>query len=112
MQKQAHIDEGIENLVPTDEKNNADTTTMSGQQPPPLRESAQIAITYFLSELDGEPPTDLHNMVMAQVEEPLLAAIMTFTDGNQSRAAHVLGLNRGTLRKKLRQYGLLTTGSS
>ena len=75
--------------------------------PRPLRESAEAALQHFLSQLDGQPTTELYAMVMAQVEEPLLAQVMDFTQGNQSKAADMLGLNRGTLRKKLRQYGLL-----
>jgi Fis family transcriptional regulator len=43
---------------------------------------------------------------MREVEEPLFRAVMEYTDGNQVRAASMLGINRGTLRKKLREYGL------
>jgi Fis family transcriptional regulator len=43
---------------------------------------------------------------LSEVEAPLLEVVMQFTGGNQTRAAAILGLNRGTLRKKLRQYGL------
>jgi Fis family transcriptional regulator, factor for inversion stimulation protein len=74
--------------------------------PPPLRESAQTAIRHFLGQLDGHT-TGLFDVVVAQVEEPLLREIMAFTQNNQSKAAAMLGLNRGTLRKKLRQYSLL-----
>ncbi len=81
--------------------------TPDTEPPPPLRDSAEIAIAYFLQQLEGECQTGLHDMVLSQVEEPLLQAIMDHTAGNQSRAAHLLGLNRGTLRKKLRRYGLL-----
>jgi Fis family transcriptional regulator len=45
-------------------------------------------------------------MVLEQVEEPLLEAVMRYSAGNQSRAAEILGINRGTLRKKLKSYGL------
>lgn len=74
--------------------------------PQPLRDSAHDAIQCFLRELDGQPCTDIYDMVMSQVEEPLLRAVMAFTNGNQSRASEILGLNRGTLRKKLQRYGL------
>jgi Fis family transcriptional regulator len=46
-------------------------------------------------------------MVLQQVEEPLLRLVMTYVNGNQSKAAECLGLNRGTLRKKLQTYNLL-----
>ena len=75
--------------------------------PPPLRDSAAEAIAHFLSTLDGEACSDLYNMVLHQVEEPLLRAVLDYTQQNQSHASAMLGLNRGTLRKKLRQYGLL-----
>ena len=73
----------------------------------PLRESANDSIQRFLNTLDGETCQDLYAMVIAQVEEPLLAAVMDYTRGNQSKASEMLGLNRGTLRKKLREHKLL-----
>ena len=75
--------------------------------PPPLRDSAAEAIAHFLSTLDGEACSDLYDMVLQEVEEPLLRAVLDYTQQNQSHASAMLGLNRGTLRKKLRQYGLL-----
>ena len=76
--------------------------------PPPLRDSASEAIGHFLQTLDGEPCSGLYDMVLHQVEEPLFKAVLNYTQHNQSHAAAMLGLNRGTLRKKLRQHGLLT----
>ena len=76
-------------------------------KPKPLRESANDSIQSFLKTLDGETCQDLYAMVIAQVEEPLLAAVMDYTRGNQSKASEMLGLNRGTLRKKLREHKLL-----
>ena len=75
--------------------------------PPPLRDSASEAIGHFLETLDGEPCSELYDMVLHQVEEPLFKAVLDYTQHNQSHAAAMLGLNRGTLRKKLRRYGLL-----
>ena len=80
----------------------------SHKGPPPLKESAAEAIAHFLSTLDGEGCSELYEMVLHQVEEPLLRAVMEYTQQNQSSAATMLGLNRGTLRKKLRQHGLLS----
>ena len=80
----------------------------SHKGPPPLKESAAEAIAHFLSTLDGEGCSELYDMVIHQVEEPLLRAVMEYTQQNQSSAATMLGLNRGTLRKKLRQHGLLS----
>ena len=75
--------------------------------PPPLRDSASEAIRHFLETLDGEACSELYDMVLHQVEEPLFKAVLDYTQHNQSHAAALLGLNRGTLRKKLRQHGLL-----
>jgi Fis family transcriptional regulator len=75
--------------------------------PPPLRDSAREAIRHFLETLDGEACSELYAMVLHQVEEPLFKAVLDYTQHNQSHAAALLGLNRGTLRKKLRQHGLL-----
>jgi len=76
--------------------------------PPPLKESAAEAIAHFLGTLDGEGCSKLYDMVLHQVEEPLFKAVMEYTQQNQSSAATMLGLNRGTLRKKLRQHALLS----
>ena len=62
--------------------------------------------TYF-EDLDGYQVTDLYDLVLQQVEAPLFASVMAYTKDNQSKAAALLGLNRGTLRKKLKQYNLI-----
>ena len=72
-----------------------------------LRESVADALSDYFNQLDGQPTRDLYQLVMEQVESPLLEAVMDYTRNNQSRAAEMLGLNRGTLRKKLKQYNLL-----
>ncbi|MFD2190351.1 DNA-binding transcriptional regulator Fis [Pistricoccus aurantiacus] len=73
----------------------------------PLREAVDTAMRRYFTHLDGSTTTDLYAMVMAEVEAPLLAAVMEHTQGNQTRAAEMLGLNRGTLRKKLKFYELI-----
>lgn len=80
--------------------------------PPPLKDSAAEAIAHFLATLDGESCIDLYDMVLSQIEEPLLREVLDYTQHNQSHAATMLGLNRGTLRKKLRQYGLISEPES
>lgn len=72
-----------------------------------LKNAAEDAIRQFIETLDGEETREFYNLVLAEVEEPLLRVVMEYTANNQSRAAAMLGLNRGTLRKKLRQYNLL-----
>jgi Fis family transcriptional regulator len=56
--------------------------------------------------LNGHRPAQLYDLVMREVEEPLFKAVLDYAEGNQSRAAVILGINRGTLRKKLRAFGL------
>ncbi|GEN26838.1 hypothetical protein HVA01_04840 [Halovibrio variabilis] len=75
--------------------------------PQPLREVVESAMRRYFEHLDGSQASDLYAMVMAEVEAPLLACVLEHTDGNQTRAADILGLNRGTLRKKLKLYGLI-----
>ena len=71
-----------------------------------LGECVENALKDYFQQLDGHPAANLYNMLLTEVEAPLLKATLTHTKGNQSRAAEVLGLNRGTLRKKLKTYNL------
>lgn len=72
----------------------------------PLREVVADMITNYFSTLDGQPATQLYDLVMKEVELGLFKTVLEFTGGNQSKAADWLGLARGTLRKRLAQYGL------
>ncbi len=63
-------------------------------------------MTQYFKDLDGEIATDIYDMVVANVERPLLEVVMHQARGNQTRAADLLGLNRNTLRKKLSQHGI------
>ncbi len=71
-----------------------------------LRTQTACALDIYFTNLNGHIPGELYNLVIREVEEPLFRAVLGYVDGNQSRAAEVLGINRGTLRKKLREYGL------
>ena len=59
---------------------------------------------YFAAHPDSLPPSGLYDRVMAEVERPLISLCLTATRGNQIRAAELLGLNRNTLRKKIREH--------
>ncbi len=72
-----------------------------------LRQSVEFAVNNYFAQLDGQMVTDVYDMVLAEVEAPLLEAVLKYTRNNQTLAATVLGLNRGTLRKKLKRYGML-----
>jgi len=72
----------------------------------PLRNHAQEALNTYFHNLNGHRPAQLYDLVMREVEEPLFKAVLDYAEGNQSRAAVILSINRGTLRKKLREFGL------
>ena len=72
-----------------------------------LRENVETAMSNYFKHLDGQPVSDVYQMVMSEIEAPLLEQVMKYVRNNQTKAAQLLGLNRGTLRKKLKQYGLL-----
>jgi Fis family transcriptional regulator len=72
-----------------------------------LRQTVESAVKGYFQQMDGQSVTNLYDLVLAEVEEPLLKSVMEETRGNQSKAAITLGLSRGTLRKKLKSYDLL-----
>ncbi|RCU43799.1 MULTISPECIES: DNA-binding transcriptional regulator Fis [Corallincola] len=72
----------------------------------PLRESVKKAMRNYLTQLNGQDINDLYELFLSEVEAPLLEEVMTYTRGNQTRASNLLGVNRGTLRKKLKKYGM------
>ena len=71
-----------------------------------LPDNIDTLLDQYFNDLDGDKPTAIYEMVINTVEKPLLLYIMNKTEGNQSKAAKMLGLNRNTLRKKLKQYSL------
>jgi len=72
----------------------------------PLRSMTEQALDSYFTSLNGHKPGRLYDLVLREVEEPLFRTVLEYAEGNQSRAADILGINRGTLRKKLRTYGL------
>lgn len=72
----------------------------------PLCQSVRGSLKRYFKDLNGEEPVNLHCMVMAEVEKPLLELVMERAESNQTRAARMLGINRNTLRKKLKFYNL------
>jgi Fis family transcriptional regulator len=74
---------------------------------PGLARAVQRAVDRYINAMDDQPVRDLYEMVLSEIEAPLLDYVLRYTDNNQSRSATILGLNRGTLRKKLKKYNLL-----
>jgi Fis family transcriptional regulator len=72
-----------------------------------LDQCVRRSLEQYFSDLDGARPHALHDMVINAVERPLLQFAMERSDGNQSAAAELLGINRNTLRKKLQEYRLV-----
>jgi Fis family transcriptional regulator len=72
----------------------------------PLRNHAERALSDYFTSLNGHRPSHLYDLVLREVEEPLFRVVLDYAEGNQSRAAGILGINRGTLRKKLKELGL------
>ena len=60
----------------------------------------------YFKDLDGETPADVYDMVLVNIERPMLEVVLSHVAGNQTKAAELLGLNRNTLRKKLQQHGI------
>lgn len=83
------------------------TTQLPAENTQTLRDSVEKALESYFAQLDGQPVTEVYEMVLSEVEAPLLEVVMRYTKDNQTKAAVLLGLNRGTLRKKLKQYGML-----
>lgn len=88
------------------------TLAINREYQPPSKQSlilhtcvSQVLEDYFAC-LDGHKPANLYALVLKEIERPLLQAVLRYTKGNQSETADILGLSRGTLRKKLQQYKL------
>ena len=72
----------------------------------PIRRSVTSAIELYLDDMNGHEVTDLYHVVLSEVEPAILDVVMQYAEGNQTEAAEMLGVSRGTLRKKLKLYGL------
>ncbi|OGT45820.1 MAG: hypothetical protein A3E82_07110 [Gammaproteobacteria bacterium RIFCSPHIGHO2_12_FULL_38_11] len=71
-----------------------------------LQESVNQTLQQYISKLDGQTPANLYSLVLAEVEKPLIEMVLKLTNNNQSKAAIIMGISRGTLRKKMAIYDL------
>ena len=69
-----------------------------------LGESVRHSLRQYFAQLDGQTPANLYTMVLAEVEKPLIEMVLQLTNNNQSKTAKILGISRGTLRKKMAIY--------
>ena len=72
-----------------------------------LQLSIKQSLEQYFAALEDEPVTGVYRMVLEEVEPVVIATALAQVNQNQSKAAMILGMNRGTLRKKMQQYGLL-----
>ena len=72
-----------------------------------LKYQVGLSMRRYFKNLDGNKPKDVFEMVMKEVEKPLLEEVMIHCKGNQSEACKMLGINRGTLRSKLKAHKLI-----
>ena len=66
----------------------------------------QKTIKQYVEAMNGRDDGQLHSLIVSGVEKPLIAMVLNKTDGNQTQAAKILGINRNTLRKKIQEYDL------
>ncbi|MFB6261372.1 MAG: helix-turn-helix domain-containing protein [Thiohalorhabdaceae bacterium] len=89
----------------------ASSSSQHDRDYPGLKACIDEALDEYFASLDGERPCGrLYYVVQAEVEQALIERILTETNGNQRRAAELLGLNRNTLRKKLEEHGIRPRG--
>lgn len=72
-----------------------------------LRQAVKDTLHNYFTNIGGEQPIDFYNILLEEIERPLLEVLINYTQYNQVKMAAILGISRGTLRKKLKQYGLL-----
>ncbi len=72
-----------------------------------ISDCVKRTLNRYFRDLDGEAPHAVYDMVLHAIEKPMLEVVMKQTNGNQTVAAEILGINRNTLRRKLTDYDLL-----
>ena len=93
------------NSATTDGKNGLNEAAKSVQSRNKiLKNFTEDALGSYFRNLNGHHPVEMYKLVLGEVEPPLFKTVMNYTDGNQTLAAEILGINRATLRKKLKQY--------
>ncbi len=84
-------------------RQSSNTTQMNGS----LKDSTTLALKQYFKMLNGQTPFDLYKLVIEEVELPLMETVMEHAKQNQTQAAAILGINRSTLRKKLKAFDLI-----
>ena len=84
-------------------RQSSNTTQMNGS----LKDSTTLALKQYFKMLNGHTPCNLYKLVIKEVELPLMETVMEHAKQNQTQAATMLGINRSTLRKKLKAFDLI-----
>ncbi len=71
-----------------------------------VSQSVRDCLEQYFTDLDGHDACDVYALVLGEVEPAILETVLDYTGGNQTRASEILGINRSTLRKKLKQYDI------
>lgn len=87
--------------------NQTSTTARTTETQAPLHVHVERVVREYFAALGDEVPTGLYELILKEVELPLLTVVLEQTRGNQTKCAQILGLNRGTLRKKMKTYDLM-----
>jgi Fis family transcriptional regulator len=72
-------------------------------RPNELADCVKRSLERYFKDMDGEKPTSIYDMVLKNIEKPMIETVLYRAEGNQSLAAEMLGINRATLRKKIQQ---------
>ena len=72
-------------------------------RPNELADCVKRSLERYFKDMDGEKPTSIYEMVLKNIEKPMIETVLGKAEGNQSHAAAMLGVTRNTLRKKMRQ---------
>lgn len=72
-----------------------------------LKENVAEVMKHYFANLKGEEPRNVYDFFLDEIEEPLLTVVMKYVRNNQSEAARILGVSRGTLRTLLKKFGML-----
>jgi len=73
-----------------------------------LHDAVKRSLERYFKDMDGEKPTSIHDMVLKNVEKPMIELVLSQSKGNQTLAAEMLGINRNTLRKKIQSLKIKT----
>lgn len=71
-----------------------------------IHHCVESALNLYFEDMDGHDPSDLYELILSQTERPMLEVVLKQTQGNITKSAEILGINRATLRKKLKKYDL------